>query len=147
MLSLDEYINTKNKQKLQEFLNNQKEFQNSINFNSIDLSNLTPEQKIIQIKLTYKISEYLIIKDKIDWDLVVRKKSIENYIDLFVKKLSPFFEKPELIEENRRSLRRQFFEQIIQSLNFSCSKLLTFVCCIFTDCRYFCLYSIHIICK
>ena len=116
MLSLDEYINTKNKQKLQEFLNNQKEFQNSINFNSIDLSNLTPEQKIIQIQLTYKISEFLIIKDKIDWDLVIRKKSIENYIDLFIKKLSPFFEKPELIEENRKSLKRQFFEQIIEKL-------------------------------
>ena len=116
MLSLEEYINIKNKQKLQEFLTNQKEFQNSINFNSIDLSNLTPEQKIIQIKLTYKISDYLIIKDKIDWDLVLRKKSIESYIDLFIKKLTPFFEKPELIEENRKSLKRQFFEQIIEQL-------------------------------
>ena len=116
MLSLDEYINTKNKQKLQDFLNNQKEFQNSLNFNSIDLSNLTPEQKIIQIKLTYKISDYLIIKDKIDWDLVIRKKSIETYIDLFLKKLSPYIEQPELIEENRKSLKRQFFEQIIEQL-------------------------------
>ena len=116
MLSLDEYINFKNKEKLQDFLKNQNEFQNSINFNSIDLSNLTPEQKIIQIKLTYKISEYLIIKDKIDWDLVIRKKSIEKYIDLFLKKLSPFIEKPELIEENRKSLTRQFFEQIIEQL-------------------------------
>ena len=116
MLSLDEYINFKNKEKLQDFLKNQNEFQNSINFNSIDLSSLTPEQKIIQIKLTYKISEYLIIKDKIDWDLVIRKKSIEKYIDLFLKKISPFIEKPELIEENRKSLTRQFFEQIIEQL-------------------------------
>ena len=116
MLSLDEYINAKNKQKLQDFLKNPKEFENSLNFNSIDLSNLTPEQKIIQVKLTYKLSDYLIIKDKIDWDLVMRKKSIELYIDLFLKKLSPFFEKPELIEENRKSLRRQFFEQIIEQL-------------------------------
>ena len=116
MLSLDEYINTKNKQKLEEFFKNQKDFENSLNFNSIDLSNLTPEQKIIEVKLTYKISDYLIIKDKIDWDLVIRKKSIESYIDLFIKKLSPFFEKPELIEENRKSLRRQFFEQIIKQL-------------------------------
>ena len=83
MLSLDEYINCKNEQKLLNLLKNEKEFENSFNFNSIDLSNLTQEQKIIQIKLYYKISDYLIIKDKIDWDLVFRKKSIENYIDLF----------------------------------------------------------------
>ena len=116
MLSLDEYINAKNKQKLQDFLKNQKEFESSLNFNSIDLSNLTPEQKIIQVKLTYKLSDYLFIKDKIDWDLVVRKKSIESYIDLFLKKLAPFFEKPELVEENRKSLRKQFFEQILEQL-------------------------------
>ena len=116
MLSLDEYINLKNKEKLLELINNQREFQNSLNFNSIDLSNLTPEQKIIQIKFFYKLSDDLIIKDKIDWDLVVRKKSIELYIDLFLKKLSPFFERPQLIEENRKSLRRQFFEQIIEQL-------------------------------
>jgi hypothetical protein len=116
MLSLDEYINCKNEQKLLNLLKNEKEFENSFNFNSIDLSNLTQEQKIIQIKLYYKISDYLIIKDKIDWDLVFRKKSIENYIDLFLKKLSPYFEKPELIEENKKNLRRQFFEQIINHL-------------------------------
>ena len=116
MLSLDEYINVKNKQKLQDFLKNQKEFESSLNFNSIDLSNLTPEQKIIQVKLTYKLSDYLFIKDKIDWDLVIRKKSIESYIDLFLKKLTPFFEKPELVEENRKSLRKQFFEQIVEQL-------------------------------
>ena len=33
-----------------------------------------------------------------------------------MKKLSPFFEKQELIEENRKNLRRQFFEQIIDHL-------------------------------
>ena len=116
MLSLDEYINTKNEEKLLNLIKNEKEFENSFNFNSIDLSNLTQEQKIIQIKLYYKISDYLIIKDKIDWDLVFRKKSIENYIDIFLKKISPFFEKEELIEENRKNLRRQFFEQIITYL-------------------------------
>ena len=116
MLSLDEYINTKNEEKLLNLLKNEKDLENTFNFNSIDLSNLTQEQKIIQIKLYYKISEYLIVKDKIDWDLVFRKKSIENYIDLFLKKLAPFFEKPELIEENRKILRRQFFEQIIEQL-------------------------------
>lgn len=116
MISLDEYINTKNKEKLLNLIKNEKEFENSFNYNSIDLSNLTQEQKIIQIKLYYKISDYLIIKDKIDWDLVFRKKSIEAYIDLFLKKISPFFETPELIEENRKNLRRQFFEQIINKL-------------------------------
>ena len=116
MLSLDEYINTKNEEKLLKLLKNEKDLENSFNFNSIDLSNLTPEQKIIQIKLYYKISEYLIIKDKIDWDLVFRKKSIENYIDIFLQKMKPFFEKPELMEENRKILRRQFFEQIIEQL-------------------------------
>ena len=116
MLSLDEYINSKNEEKLLNLIKNEKEFENSFNFNSIDLSHLTQEQKIIQIKLYYKITDYLIIKDKIDWDLVFRKKSIENYIDLFLKKLSPFFERPELIEENRKNLRRQFFEQIIEHL-------------------------------
>ena len=55
MLSLDEYINSKNEQKLLNLLKNEKEFENSFNFNSIDLSNLTQEQKIIQIKLYYKI--------------------------------------------------------------------------------------------
>ena len=116
MLSLDEYINSKNEEKLLNLIKNEKEFENSFNFNSIDLSHLTQEQKIIQIKLYYKITDYLIIKDKIDWDLVFRKKSIENYIELFLKKLSPFFEKQELIEENRKNLRRQFFEQIIDHL-------------------------------
>ena len=116
MISLDEYINTKNEEKLLNLLKNEKEFENSFNFNLIDLSNLTQEQKVIQIKLYYKISDYLIVKDKIDWDLVYRKKSIENYIDLFLKKMTPFFEKPELIEENRKNLRRQFFEQIINQL-------------------------------
>ena len=116
MISLDEYINTKNEEKLLNLLKNEKEFENSFNFNSIDLSNLTQEQKVIQIKLYYKISDYLIVKDKIDWDLVYRKKSIENYIDLFLKKMTPFFEKQELIEENRKNLRRQFFEQIINQL-------------------------------
>ena len=116
MISLDEYINKKNEEKLIDLIENEKEFENSFNFNSIDLSNLSQEQKIIQIKLYYKISDYLIVKDKIDWDLVFRKKSIETYIDLFLKKLTPFFEKPELIEENRKNLRRQFFEQIISKL-------------------------------
>ena len=91
MISLDEYINTKNEEKLLNLLKNEKEFENSFNFNLIDLSNLTQEQKVIQIKLYYKISDYLIVKDKIDWDLVYRKKSIENYIDLFLKKMTPFF--------------------------------------------------------
>lgn len=116
MLSLDEYINAKNKEKLLDLLNNQREFQNSINVNSIDLSNLTPEQKIIQINLYYKFSDNLIVKDKIDWDLVIRKKSIETYIDLFLNKISPFFDNPQLIEDNRKSLRNQFFEQIIKQL-------------------------------
>ena len=116
MLSLDEYINTKNKIKLQDLFKNQKEFLNSLNFNSIDLSNLSNEQKIIQIKLTYKFSDYLIVKDKIDWNLIIRKKSIESYIDLLVKKLTPFFEKTELIEENKKSLKKQFYEQIIEQL-------------------------------
>ena len=116
MISLDEYINIKNEEKLINLLENEKEFENSFNFNSIDLSNLSQEQKIIQIKLYYKISDYLIVKDKIDWDLVFRKKSIENYIDLFLKKISTFLEREELIEENRKNLRRQFFEQIINQL-------------------------------
>ena len=116
MLSLDEYINTKNKIKLQDLFKNQKEFINSLNYNSIDLSNLSDEQKIIQIKITYKFSDYLIVKDKIDWDLTQRKKSIETYIDLLIKKLIPYFEEPELIDENKKSLKRQFFEQIIEKL-------------------------------
>ena len=116
MISLDEYINIKNEEKLINLIENEKEFENSFNFNSIDLSNLSQEQKIIQIKLYYKISDYLIVKDKIDWDLVFRKKSIENYIDLFLKKISTFLEREELIEENRKNLRRQFFEQIINQL-------------------------------
>ena len=53
MISLDEYINTKNEEKLLNLLKNEKEFENSFNFNSIDLSNLTQEQKVIQIKLYY----------------------------------------------------------------------------------------------
>ena len=91
MLSLDEYINAKNKQKLQDFLKNPKEFENSLNFNSIDLSNLTPEQKIIQVKLTYKLSDYLIIKDKIDWDLVMRKKKYRIIYRPFFKKIISIF--------------------------------------------------------
>ena len=90
-----------------------------IKFEYLNFSNLLPDQKTmqidqktVQITLTIKISDTLIIKDKIDWDLTDDKKSVEKYSDILINHISPVINNEKLIKQNKRNITNQIYEQI-----------------------------------
>lgn len=87
-----------------------------IKFEYLNFSNLLPDQKTVQITLTIKISDTLIIKDKIDWDLNDDKKSVEKYSDILINHISPVINNEKLIKQNKRNITNQIYEQIITHL-------------------------------
>ena len=98
-----------------ENLNKIKE-KNSPPLKYINFRNLNYDQKIFQLSIEIKISENLIIKTKIDWNLNDEKKSPEKFANIFIDNLSDFIKDKSLIEYNKTSIKSQIFNQLIEKI-------------------------------
>lgn len=107
-MSLDNYINQYYIDHLEEMAQPPKSM-----FQCLSFSNLTPEQKIVQITISIKISEKLLIKDKIEWNLAEEKKSPKVFSEILINTLSPLIKSPKLVEQNKKAIRNQIYEQLI----------------------------------
>jgi len=86
------------------------------NYQYLNFHHLNAEQKLVQITLTIKISDKCIIKDKIDWDLSEEKRSPELFSIYFIDSLASIIKDKELIELNKKNIRNQILEQLIEHL-------------------------------
>ena len=98
-----------------ENLNKIKE-KNSPPLKYINFRNLNYDQKIFQLSIEIKISENLIIKTKIDWNLNDEKKSPEKFSSIFVDNLIDFIKDKNLLEFNKTNIKNQIFTQLIEKI-------------------------------
>ena len=82
----------------------------------INFRNLNYDQKIFQLSIEIKISENLIIKTKIDWNLNDEKKSPEKFSSIFVDNLTDFIKDKNLLEFNKTNIKNQIFTQLIEKI-------------------------------
>lgn len=83
----------------------------------LTFQNLSPDQKLVQITISIKISDKLIIKDKIDWDLSDEKRNPERYASILIDSLSSLIIDQKLQEHNKKSIKNQIFEQLLTHLS------------------------------
>ena len=86
------------------------------NYQYLNFHNLNSEQKLVQITLTIKISDKCVIKNKMDWDLSEEKKSPELFSTYFIDYLAPLIKDKQLIESNKKNIKNQILEQLIEHL-------------------------------
>ncbi|MCQ2816832.1 MAG: hypothetical protein MJ252_06165, partial [archaeon] len=85
-------------------------------FEYFDFYSISKQDKIIQINLEVKLKETLIVKFKINWDLSKDNNCPEIFSEKFVEKIKNLFESSELMENTKRNIVTQIYDQIISSV-------------------------------